>query len=884
MRYSLILSFWLFLFPCNVFTQILGIVIDNNKIPLQSSSITLHKKNKPSILAFAIADKTGKFEIKFNSDSKDTLELKAGLLGYSKQSIYFVVGQQTQFTFTLSPRAIDLPEVKVKNSPVWQRKDTINYNTSEFKQAQDRVIGDIIARLPGMEVSPTGQIKYQGKPINKYYIEGLDLLEDKYGIANSNLPADAVERVQILENHQPIRVLDSISLSDRAALNIKLKNNAKAKLIGRTKLGIGLSPLLSEDELSLMLFKKKMQFINTYKYNNTGVDFTRELTAQNFSDYINAIQNGSLKNDVVSLIQPQKPAIAARRYLFNNAHVATVNQLIPLNKLYQLRINLAYINDFQKQESSNSTTIYFPTNTIHIQENNNYRNNINRLDADITITANSTKYFLKNHSRFQLLEPKGNSQIHGVNNIHQQLVNPFYQLSNDFRLIKTKQRSIVEIASYAGSVLLPQQLKIQPGQYSNLINNNQPFDALLQNARLKNIYTDNYFSIRKKKGRWNQQYKAGFNLQHQNLQTNLQVQNAGISKNIADTFLNNLKWLRFRVYAESNFSYESSKIRWSVSLPLSYLFIKYSDTTFSLQQRKKAILPTPSTTFQWQINPYWNMNTSFSYSKFAGDINSISRGYILKTYRNLSNNNAPLPENSTANGSVSITFRNPLKILFVNVGISISQSKSNLIYNQSYNGLLETLVATVKDNKTNSISFFSRLSKYIIDWKTSIALNVSYDVSKRQQLQGGVLSNFVNNNSNISATINSKFSDKLNGEYNASFQFFSTKNANFKASNQFKTLTQSASFNYIPSRLLIFRLAAEHYQNNFSFGKQNYFFADGSIRLTPNKSRIDYEVFLQNILNTRSFTTATVFDNVAAISNYTIRPRQIIFKISFALQ
>ena len=54
------------------------------------------------------------------------------------------------------------------------------------------------------------------------------------------------------------------------------------KLIGRATLGIGASPLLSEDELIGMLFKKKIQFINTYKYNNTGLDNTKELS---FTEY-----------------------------------------------------------------------------------------------------------------------------------------------------------------------------------------------------------------------------------------------------------------------------------------------------------------------------------------------------------------------------------------------------------------------------------------------------------------------------------------------------------------------------------------------------------------------------------------------------------------------
>ena len=61
-----------------------------------------------------------------------------------------------------------------------------------------------------IDVLPDGKILYQGKPINKYYIEGLDLLEGKYNLANKNLPYNQVSKVQILENHQPIKVLDSL--------------------------------------------------------------------------------------------------------------------------------------------------------------------------------------------------------------------------------------------------------------------------------------------------------------------------------------------------------------------------------------------------------------------------------------------------------------------------------------------------------------------------------------------------------------------------------------------------------------------------------------------------------------------------------------------------
>jgi hypothetical protein len=70
----------------------------------------------------------------------------------------------------------------------------------------------------------------------------MDLLEGKYNLANQNLPHASVSSVQVLENHQPIRILDSLVPTDRASLNIKLKNNITVTGSGRA--GMGTSPLL----------------------------------------------------------------------------------------------------------------------------------------------------------------------------------------------------------------------------------------------------------------------------------------------------------------------------------------------------------------------------------------------------------------------------------------------------------------------------------------------------------------------------------------------------------------------------------------------------------------------------------------------------------------
>src|SRR5699024_5728851 len=131
-----------------------------------------------------------------------------------------------------------IQEVKVEDMPVFRRKDTLNYTVDAFTGREDRVIGDIIRKLPGIEMDGE-RILYRGKPIQKYMVNNLDLMEGRYGMINKNLPADAVKDVQVVENDQPIKILDSLVFSDQASLNLKLK---KFTTSGTVKVGLGASP------------------------------------------------------------------------------------------------------------------------------------------------------------------------------------------------------------------------------------------------------------------------------------------------------------------------------------------------------------------------------------------------------------------------------------------------------------------------------------------------------------------------------------------------------------------------------------------------------------------------------------------------------------------
>lgn len=856
-----------------------GKVVDENNQPLSSASVTLSLNKNNSILAYSITDKNGMYQISWKGDA-DSVKISVYALNFARKELIVPFNSAT-LNFSLTPQPLVLKEIKVKQPPVWQRKDTINYNVSEFKQPQDRVIGDIIARLPGIEVTSGGQIKYNGKPINKYYIEGLDLLEDRYGIANNNIPAGSVDKVQVLENHQPIRVLDSISFSDRAALNIKLKDNAKMKLVGRARLGIGAAPLLTEDELMTMLFKKKWQFINTYKYNNAGSDNTKELTSLNINDYINAIQNGAIKNDLLSLVQPNPPPIAQRRYLFNNSHVASLNQLVPLNSNYQLWVNTSYVNDFQKQQSSLGTKYFLPSDTISINENNNYRGNQNLLQTDFTLMANTPKYYLKNLLRVQGWWSSQTDLLTTTGNINQYLSNPFFNVANDFRLLKTKSKYIHEWSSYIGLVSLPQNLEIQPGLYPDLLNNNQPYDNLLQEASLKTFYTDNYLSLRKKKSKWGSEYQIGFNLQKQKLISDINIMESGIKNPAADTFHNNFDWNRLRIYEQNNWYYETERIRISLSVPFNFTRISYENNLIKTGNNKEALFVSPSASIMVQFGPKWNMYLSSSYTQNFNNISDIISGYILRDYRSFSNNNSPVNKTKIFNSSGSVTFRNPIKIIFFNTGISYYRNQTPFLYSQVFNENLQTLIAVLQNNYKSQLQFFGRFSKYVIDWKTSFGINYNASFGNSEQIQQSELVKFKNKNYLAGATINVKWSNAFTSEYVANYGQYFSKSQFQQKEYTTAIFNQRINLNFYPSKEWIFGMTTEHYNLRNSGTILNYFFADASLRYTQKKSRLDYELTLRNIFGTKQYSTFNLSNNVESISQYQIRPREILIKVGF---
>ena len=136
---------------------------------------------------FKVADREGQISLSVRQEDVLTFSL----IGYGKRkiSVNNIQGQANQpIIVLLSPKQVQLKEVIVKLPPIRKQGDTLVYNVGSFLQKGDRHLEDVLKKLPGIKVAENGSVSYQGRAINRFYIEGQDLMGDNYTQLHATCP------------------------------------------------------------------------------------------------------------------------------------------------------------------------------------------------------------------------------------------------------------------------------------------------------------------------------------------------------------------------------------------------------------------------------------------------------------------------------------------------------------------------------------------------------------------------------------------------------------------------------------------------------------------------------------------------------------------------
>lgn len=858
---------------------ITGEIIDQENVVLQGATIVVTKIKEDVIIAYAISDLHGKYTLEIDSPL-DSLQIEVSHIGYTTQS-KSIPNKTQKLNVILLESSEKLKEVILKNAPITRRGDTINYSVTAFKDQKDRVIADVLRKLPGIEVLEDGKILYQGEPIQKYYIEGLDLLEGKYNLANNNLPAASVSKVQILENHQPIKLLDSLVFSDRASLNIKLKKNITAT--GTAMLGAGATPFLWKANVTPLLFSKKHQAITSYQSNNIGSDISNDIKTLTIEDLLDQFENNTEKKDWVRIQELAPPLFSKERWLDNNGHLITTNYLVRLKKEVDLKVNLSYVNDVQQQIGNTQTTFFTPIDTVDILEKTANKLFFNSLQSKFVLTKNTSQNYFKNILEVnRYWDSQRGFLTLNIEDINQSTKVPFSSFSNKLKVIKPFGEKLVTIRSVISYSKSSQQLVVTPGLFEDLVNNSEPFYQLNQRVEHANLYTNNSFSFTKGIRRFTLSPKVGFSIQNQQLDSQILISENNVESILSDEFQNNLRFNKTTFYSILNTQYRYNSWKVELDAPFKIQLFDRVDTPLKQKQDINRVTFEPRLLVKKELNSFWKTTFSASLKNTFGDINQLYFGYIFNNYRNIQQYEAPILERQQGNLSFGFGYRNPLKSIFINGFYAYGNATQNVLSDNRINsdgtsffGFLE------QDNRSSTHTINLNGSTYFSTLNTTLTIATNVSLENKEQLLNSVLTDVSTKNIQLKGKLDTEVTDWMSIAYSNEILISNTQFKNQPAFQNIITQEHLLKLIFYPNDHQYIGFETQYYKNNFSTLNQENYFLNFNYRYTFKKSNIDLEFNLNNILNTKVFTT--VFNDVFSYtrSTYQLRPRQVLMSIRF---
>ncbi len=816
------------------------ILSKSNDKPIDGVSICLLSPDS-AIVNFGISDEEGKFSIAHQQSQKQVAFLSFQCMGF-KRLMLPVAGLEGNLQIRMEEKAFRIKDVKVTSKRIVEKEDTIVYSVVGFAQPQDRSIADVIAKMPGLEVKG-GQISFNGKAINKFYIEGMDLMGDKYALAFNNLSRKRIKSVEVLQNHQPIAMLRGKTFSEQAALNLILEDNSKLNLTGSADLGAGGSAddFLYKNRLLAMLFGKKYQTLNIYKNDNTGVDLYTEISPMNmvFGRREEAQEEASL----VSAVSTAVPDIDRTRYTFNKSHLVATNHLFQLAKKATLRAQISYFDDVSERSNQMETQYLFDEHQPEkMYELNLGKSHKKRLDANLNLEINRNELYVKNELKgsFDWLTADSRTQWNEASlNISSTPDRRFFADELDVKLPLSNDRYL-SITSSNGYNKMPQELSIYSGE--------------LQAVDYSSFYTHTTASFRHKFFKLFANYKVGFKGLFQELEATISGKPS----------LKNQHLNRSTPYAGLGLMFERNSFRAEGDFNAEWIDCS-------------RLYPKARLNFRYQFNGCSEANIKYAYDTEIEDLRQIYDGYLFTSYRTMVNN-ANTPEvNESHRVSIFYKYNQPIKGLFFSLSASARFGREHSAYetelSKEHNLLVRNRIAVDYDSKTYMVN--ARFSKSFNWWKSLFVLNGGFVNMKNAQFTAGKLQDYEMNNYIASASFSARplrfFSVELKSSW--SQQHLDSPTADSKV-NQWR---HQADLSFpITDNLLLginnaFHQSVETNENSwFSDFYANYIY-----------KRVEFQLRVNNIMGKSSYEREFVTSIERNYYRYTLRPREFILGVSF---
>ena len=885
--------------------QVRGIVVDSIA-PLGFANVIATDPDSGNLAGYSITNNEGRYALSLNEGQ--TYILRASFLGYQTQERELIVAPGSvdlNLDFILNAEAAQLEGVEVVyEMPVTVRGDTIVYNADSFNTGNEKKLGDVLENLPGVEVNDDGEIQVEGKTVQKVMVEGKDFFDGDSKLATKNIPANAIDKVEVLRNFSEVGQLRGVTNNqDNVAINIKLKEGKKNFWFGEVTAGSGVD---GDVDPRYLLHPKLFYYHPEYSLNViTDLNDIGEVpfTWRDFYNFTGGFRNFNSSGGTQFNIRESDLGFAVAQ---NNRAAAIGTKFAAANFSYGASQTLD-LSGFGIA-SENTTSII--SNTINqfilsgIREQTQVQSEQNnqlgmlkfsgiykpdaslQLDYDILLKASNQS---QDDATFSAFADQTNDIVERKENRPtsiEQNINAYYTASeNDIfagqfqHMLRSEDpfyNAITDLLPFAGILPVSQQ----EGRYD-----------LSQEKEIQTNKLDgkiDYYRILNKTSHLN--FTIGTTFSSQNFDSKIFERINGSTNLLEETLpvdgessslINAVKYDFSDLFFGVHYKIKRGDFTFSPGLTLHKYGLSNTQLGNSVSQNQWLLLPDFFAL--WDIKNSENLRFNYSKSAEYTDVNNLAQAYVFNNYNRL------FAGNRNLGNALSESFR--LNYFSYNL-FNYTNINGLLSYTKRTKGIKNnsTLVAINQvtqpenfdaDNPDHIYSASGRFSKRVskIEYRLSGTLSYSELFSRvNQALQQ---SKSLTQNYRVSAR--SSFSDLPNFE--VGYNWTRNQYNNGRVNQLFFTQRPyfSLDVNFLKSFYWTVNWDFYDYRNQENTIQNNYSFLNSTLYYQEQDSHWEFSLQGTNLTNNQATNTDSFTEQFNSTSQYVVLPRIIMLVIKYDL-
>lgn len=871
-------------------TIIQGKVTDSLQQHLSYANILAIPKNDALEVAFAISDNTGNYKLKLVP--KQTYELTVSYLGFTPQTLTITTTNEDiikNFILKENPNQLDTVELNY-TPPITVKKDTITYSVDKFTTGEERKLRDVLKKLPGVEVDRAGNVMVQGKKVTKVLVEDKTFFTGNSKLAVNNIPADAVDKVEVLDNYNEVAMLKNLQDSEDMAMNIKLKEDKKKFAFGDIEAGIGVTErYLFHPNLFYYSPKTNLNLIGDI--NNTG---SKSFT---FSDYLEFEGGfGKLINDAGSYFSLFNSDFA--QYLNNQNYTNSKNTFGAFNVRQSLS-NVTDLSAYVISSKSNTETLSTTVNEYLLESNNfiENRSNSNTLNNFFTIGKLTLDYDpnyetdVTYHSFVKLTNNDASGLINTVSPNQNNSINTM----SDVTGVNLKQNlSFSKKLHKDHTITLEATYNFQNDKpITNWITNQEILQELVP---LENDVIYDFLQTKKSKSNtvnaiakeywvlnnFNHLYTSiGVNIANNNFYNKdvQQLSNGTINDFSNADFGNDFNYQFFNAFVGLEYKFQ---IGFATFKPaLFYHYYHWDTKRFDNKTSSTKWLALPQFTTKIEFNNSEKINFRYRLNARFPAINRLANNFILSSFNSVFRGNETLENQLYHSASLSYYKFSLFRNLNINASITFNKKVQHFKNVTQINGIEQFSTQIMFDEPEQSWSLNGSIAKKIN--KIRYRLKSRFNYNDFCQIVNDVTNKNSSRNTSTTISAESFFKSFPNLEigYTKDFSNYRSPIATNKFEND--AFFVNLEYGFLKDFILKSDYSYNSYKNKNLNTKSTFDNANVSLFYQKEDSPWGFEVAINNIFDTSFKQQNSFSDFLISDSKTFILPRIMMFKIAYKL-